>query len=152
MTLEKAFYFGPHKICPTQIFYGSRFAYGLVNLKPIVPGHVLVVSKRSVARFTDLTPEEVSDLFVSAQSIGRVVEKEFQGESLSVVVQDGPYAGQTVPHVHIHVIPRRQGDWENNDDIYDDLNKVDNEDRKPRSATEMAEEANRLRERFPQSE
>ena len=33
--------------------------------------------------------------------------------------QDGPHAGQTVPHVHIHVIPRKKGDFEKNDEIYD---------------------------------
>lgn len=37
----------------------------------------------------------------------------------SFLVQDGPQAGQTVPHVHIHVIPRKKGDFENNDEIYD---------------------------------
>lgn len=37
----------------------------------------------------------------------------------SVVIQDGPQAGQTVPHVHIHVLPRKAGDFEKNDEIYD---------------------------------
>lgn len=36
-------------------------------------------------------------------------------------MQDGPQAGQTVPHVHIHVLPRKQGDFENNDEIYNEV-------------------------------
>jgi len=54
-----------------------------------------------------------------------------------------------VPHVHMHIIPRKQGDWANNDDIYEELDKkkkgVDNEDRKPRTEQEMSLEANELR-------
>ncbi|KAG1056581.1 hypothetical protein G6F42_028811 [Rhizopus arrhizus] len=66
-----------------------------------------------------------------------------------MTIQDGPQAGQTVPHVHMHIIPRKQGDWANNDDIYEELDKkkkgVDNEDRKPRTEQEMSLEANELR-------
>ena len=39
--------------------------------------------------------------------------------------QDGPEAGQTVPHVHVHVLPRRAGDFENNDEVYDAINTSD---------------------------
>ncbi|KAJ1919863.1 Dinucleoside triphosphate hydrolase [Tieghemiomyces parasiticus] len=143
--------FGPHAIRHSQVFFSSALSYGLVNLKPIARGHVLVIPKRNVPRFTALTPAEVSDLFLSAQTIGRVVETQFQGQALTVAMQDGPAAGQTVPHVHIHVIPRRFGDWANNDDVYAELDqtKVDNEERKPRSEEEMAAEADFLRAFFP---
>jgi len=67
-----------------------------VNLKPIVPGHVLVASKRLAPRFTELTSDEVGDLFRCVQAVGKVVEKVYQGSSLTIAVQDGPAAGQTV--------------------------------------------------------
>lgn len=38
---------------------------------------------------------------------------------MPIFLQDGPQAGQTVPHVHIHIVPRKGGDFENNDEIYD---------------------------------
>lgn len=53
----------------------------------------------------------------------------------------------------MHVIPRKKGDWANNDDIYAELDKskgVDNEDRKPRTQEEMSKEANELRVYFDQ--
>lgn len=57
-----------------------------------------------------------------------------------------------VPHVHMHIIPRKAGDWANNDDIYQELDKkklgVDNEERKPRTEQEMSAEASELRPYF----
>ncbi|KAG0177130.1 hypothetical protein DFQ28_011037 [Apophysomyces sp. BC1034] len=141
MRLPTTFYkFGPHTIPDTQVFYKSKFCLGLVNLKPIVP--------RVAARVNDLHPDEAVDMMLSAQKIGKVIENYYSGTSLSMVMQDGPEAGQTVPHVHMHVIPRKAHDYANNDDIYDDLDKrkaVDNEERQPRTEDDMAEEADKLR-------
>lgn len=57
-----------------------------------------------------------------------------------------------VPHVHMHIIPRKTGDWANNDDIYQELDEkkqgVDNEERKPRTEQEMSLEASELRVYF----
>lgn len=57
----------------TQIFFSSRLSHALVNLKPIVPGHVLVIPQRIVPRIADLKSEEVSDLFLSVQRVAAVV-------------------------------------------------------------------------------
>ncbi|ORY99889.1 fragile histidine triad protein [Syncephalastrum racemosum] len=153
MRLPKVYQFGPHSIPETQVFYKSRFCLGLVNLKPITDGHVLVISKRLAPRLRDLRPEEAADMIVSAQKIGNIIEGHYNGTSLTTVIQDGPEAGQTVPHVHMHIIPRRAGDWANNDDIYDELshNRVDNEERQPRSAEDMKQEADRLRAFFAET-
>ncbi|KAG0093741.1 hypothetical protein BGZ93_004062 [Podila epicladia] len=160
--------FGPHAISAGQVFLKTKYSLGLVNLKPILP---------YVPRFLDLSPEEVNDMFQCAQMVGRIIEKEYGGTSLTIACQDGPHAGQTVPHCHVHVIPRRLGDYVDNDDIYTDIANntaelltkdtattiaadgwkiatvagtvvshkgVDNEDRKPRTEEEMAQEAARL--------
>ncbi|KAF3829018.1 hypothetical protein GH733_003282 [Mirounga leonina] len=57
---------------------------------------VLVCPLRPVERFRDLRPDEVADLFQATQRVGLVVEKHFQGTSLTFSMQDGPEAGQTV--------------------------------------------------------
>ncbi|RHY19274.1 hypothetical protein DYB36_005841 [Aphanomyces astaci] len=59
--------FGPYPIRQSEVFYTSTLSVGLVNLKPIVPGHVLVIPKRRVARFLDLDGDEVADLWHAAQ-------------------------------------------------------------------------------------
>ncbi|KAJ2362808.1 hypothetical protein H4S01_004608 [Coemansia sp. RSA 2610] len=154
MASTKAMQFGPLSIPLSQVFMLTKNAYGLVNLKPIRPGHVLVVARRQVARFNELTPEEVADLFTHGQQVSKAIEKLFNADGLTLCIQDGAVAGQTVNHVHLHVIPRIQGDYANNDEIYSVLEgtgtvpqrtHIDNEQRKPRSPQDMAAEAAILR-------
>ncbi|KAI8867623.1 HIT-like protein, partial [Ramicandelaber brevisporus] len=113
--------FGRISVRSSQVFFATRHSFGLVNLKPFRPGHVLVVSRRPVQRMSELTAEEVSDIFTNAQTVCRVVEKVWNAEAVTVAVQDGEAAGQTVPHFHVHLIPRRTGDYPHNDDVYRDL-------------------------------
>nr|GEZ41792.1 bifunctional bis(5'-adenosyl)-triphosphatase/adenylylsulfatase FHIT [Tanacetum cinerariifolium] len=159
--------FGPYKIDDKEVFYSTELSYALVNLRPLLPGHildlldkrthVLVCPRREVKRFVDLTPEETSDLWISAQKIGKLLENYHKASSLTLAIQDGPQAGQTVPHVHIHIVPRKGGDFENNDEIYDALDEKEKElkktldldkERKDRSMEEMAREADEYRKLF----
>ncbi|KAI9844837.1 MAG: hypothetical protein M1837_005255 [Sclerophora amabilis] len=106
----KSIFFGPFSVT-SQVFHTTPHSFCLVNLKPLLPGHVLVCPLRRTARLTDLTPREVSDLFLTVQRVGRMVQRVFDASSLNVAVQDGREAGQSVEHVHAHVIPRRRGDF-----------------------------------------
>ena len=49
------------------------------------------------------------------------MESHYKATGFNVAVQDGRSAGQSVPHVHIHILPRKEGDFERNDDVYDEL-------------------------------
>uniref|UniRef100_A0A8B9EKY8 Bis(5'-adenosyl)-triphosphatase n=1 Tax=Anser cygnoides TaxID=8845 RepID=A0A8B9EKY8_ANSCY len=115
--------------------------------------NVLVCPLRPVERFRDLCPEEVADLFRMAQRVGNVVEKHFGATSLTISIQDGPEAGQTVKHVHVHVLPRRVGDFSRNDDVYEELQRHDKEDSpdKWRTEEEMAAEAAILKKYFQEN-
>ncbi|KAL6073525.1 Bis(5'-adenosyl)-triphosphatase [Balamuthia mandrillaris] len=144
--MEETIRFGQHTIRASQVFFKSPLSFGLVNLMPVVPGHVLVIPQRRVLRFRDLTPAEVGDLFLSAQRIGTVIEDRFAAESLTLAVQDGSAAGQTVEHVHVHILPRSKGDFERNDDVYKEL-AMDRE-REPRTEEDMAKEAAMLAAAF----
>uniref|UniRef100_A0A8C1ZPF7 Fragile histidine triad diadenosine triphosphatase n=1 Tax=Cyprinus carpio TaxID=7962 RepID=A0A8C1ZPF7_CYPCA len=70
----------------------------------------------------------------------------------TIATGDGPEAGQTVKHVHVHVLPRKAGDFDKNDSIYDELQKHDRENEdvpsKWRSEEEMAKEATELHSLF----
>ena len=146
----------------------TSLSFALVNLKPLLPGHVLVSPRRVTPRVSDLSQAEVTDLVLTVQRVGNVIEKKYGATSLNIAIQDGADAGQSVPHVHTHIIPRSRNDLDQkggSDAIYAmldgeegnigkhqwlELNNrpqfpdVDNESRKPRSADEMAEEARML--------
>ncbi|SJX60546.1 related to Cobalamin synthesis protein [Sporisorium reilianum f. sp. reilianum] len=146
-----------------QVFYRSEDAScsAIVNLKPIVPGHILVIPTTPYHRLSEAPADIVASLFQSVQEIAKGLEKVFEAEALTISVQDGEAAGQTVPHLHVHILPRKAGDIEPNDLVYSHLEqwgfdvkkllnkdkelKVDaDEDRKPRSKQEMRKEADFL--------
>lgn len=93
-----------------QVFYKTSLSFALVNLKPILPGHVLVSPVRRIPRFHDLTPPEVADLFSTVQRVSRTIERVYKASALNIAIQDGEDAGQSVPHVHVHIIPRKKAD------------------------------------------
>eukprot|EP00960_Hanusia_phi_P057729 763643-Hanusia_phi.AAC.1 len=113
--------FGRFFIPEEHIFYRSPsgLSAAFVNLRPIVPGHVLVVPQRVVDREKELEDEESLDLWRTVREVGHRVEEEYKASALNIAVQDGKAAGQSVPHVHFHILPRLAGDFERNDDVYD---------------------------------
>jgi diadenosine tetraphosphate (Ap4A) HIT family hydrolase len=135
-------YFGKFVIPAASIFYRSPGALSTAfcNLRPIVPGHVLVMSARSVARLEDLTDEEHDDLWRTVRVVQGILKQQYSDKataattddsdktsllasslSFNVAVQDGRAAGQSVPHVHVHILPRSPGDFARNDDVYQEL-------------------------------
>lgn len=107
-----------------QVFHTTSHSIAFVNLKPLLPGHVLVSPRRVVPRLADLTHDEVTDLFLTVQRVSKLIERVYNATSLNIAMQDGVDAGQSVPHVHTHIIPRRRQDLEErggNDAIYDML-------------------------------
>ncbi|EON66083.1 hypothetical protein W97_05326 [Coniosporium apollinis CBS 100218] len=118
--ITKPIYFGPFLVTP-QVFHSTPHTFALVNLKPILPGHVLISPHRRVPRLRDLTPTEISDLFLTVQRVSRMIERVFNATALNIAIQDGADAGQSVPHLHAHVIPRREGDLEGGGDAVYDL-------------------------------
>lgn len=126
LSLPAGLKFGPFPVTSSQVFHLSptRLSYGLVNLKPLLPGHVLICPVRSVPRLSQLSAAETADLFVTAQRVSRTLQRLYAAAAFNVAVQDGAEAGQSVPHVHVHVIPRRKGDYDargGGDRVYDDM-------------------------------
>lgn len=108
-----------------QVFYKSKHTYGLVNLKPLVRGHVLIVPLRStVFNLADMTPEESIDYMQVLQLLHRFIKHIYKADALNISIQDGPELGQSVPHLHTHILPRYGHDGYG-DDIYAKLDNID---------------------------
>ncbi|GAB7348318.1 hypothetical protein MBLNU459_g6295t1 [Dothideomycetes sp. NU459] len=95
-----------------QVFHLTPLSFCLVNLKPLLPGHVLVSPLRRVPHLDELTGAEVADLFGTVQRVARTLKRVYGAGALNIAIQDGAAAGQSVPHVHAHVIPRHDRDME----------------------------------------
>ncbi|KAK5644244.1 hypothetical protein RI129_008089 [Pyrocoelia pectoralis] len=138
--------FGDKVIPPSTVFYRTRHCFAFTNIRCVVPGHVLIASLRPVRRLENLQAEEIADLFQTVVKIQKLVEKAYGSHSSTICIQDGPDAGQTIQHVHCHILPRKAGDFKQNDDIYLELAKHDRDDEKPiRGVEEMTIEADMLR-------
>lgn len=77
---------------------------------PISKGHTLIIPKRHIGSFFELQPDEQADLLALLGRAKGVLDQEFAPQGFNIGINDGPAAGQTVPHLHIHLIPRYEGD------------------------------------------
>ena len=81
------------------------------DLYPVAPGHALIIPRRHISSFREMTPDEWAATHRLAQKRGAELQAEdpsIQGFNLGI--NDGRAAGQTIPHCHIHLLPRRTGD------------------------------------------
>lgn len=106
--LPKDHTFAKFKLDGTQLFYASLrgLTVAFVNLKPLTAGHVLVTPRRVASLLQDLMEDEVDDLFQSVRVVQQLIERYYGATASNLGIQDGRDAGQSVPHVHVHVLPR----------------------------------------------
>jgi len=77
---------------------------------PVSPGHTLIIPRRHVASFFEVTDAERADLMSLLATARDDLERQFGPAGYNIGINDGAAAGQTVPHVHLHLIPRYEGD------------------------------------------
>lgn len=85
-------------------------AIAIRDAYPVSQGHTLLIPKRHIGSFFELSAMERSDILNLLDCAKVMVDKEFQPQGYNIGINDGPCAGQTVPHLHIHLIPRYTGD------------------------------------------
>ena len=91
----------------------NDLAYVLMDTNPVSPGHCLIVPRRHVAEFFDATKEEKLAIFDLVDEMKAIIDKKHAPDAYNIGVNIGKAAGQSVPHIHIHMMPRYFGDIEN---------------------------------------
>ena len=97
---------------PERIIDSNELALVIRDGYPVSTGHTLVIPKRHIGSWFEITPEEQSAMLDLLGKAKAVLEEEFKPDGYNVGINDGPTAGQTVPHLHMHLIPRYKGDLE----------------------------------------
>ncbi|MGH8315518.1 MAG: HIT family protein [Steroidobacterales bacterium] len=92
---------------------GNQFAFAIFDRNPVSPGHVLILPKRHVASFFETTPDERAAMLSLLIDMKRQTDATLAPDGYNMGVNVGVAAGQTVMHVHMHLIPRFSGDMDN---------------------------------------
>jgi histidine triad (HIT) family protein len=95
---------------PSVQLYSDRETSAFMDKYPANDGHCLVIPKRHYETVFDMPPNDFAKVARTVVKIARGVHRGLQPGGLSLVQANGPIAGQSVMHVHVHVLPRRQDD------------------------------------------
>lgn len=89
---------------------GNESGFAILDNYPISPGHTLIIPIRHVGSYFDLTRNERDHLWDLLEQAKTELDSQFAPDSYNIGMNDGPAAGQTIGHCHIHLIPRYAGD------------------------------------------
>ena len=97
-------------ISPARIIDADDLAFAIRDGFPVSPGHTLIVPRRHIDSFFAISVQERDSLMRLLDRARSALENEYAPAAYNIGINDGPAAGQTVNHLHIHLIPRYAGD------------------------------------------
>lgn len=106
------------KSCPfcclpeNRIIFETNYSFVIRDGFPVSDGHTLVIPKRHIPSIFDATPEEQTDILVALEKSKKQLDETLNPSGYNIGINDGSSAGQTVMHLHVHLIPRYSGDQE----------------------------------------
>ena len=93
-----------------RIFHAAQYVLGVWDKFPVNPGHALIVPKRHIESWFETTTEEQIEILDAIKIAKDCIEKDERPDGYNIGINIGEAGGQTVPHLHIHLIPRYMGD------------------------------------------
>ena len=93
---------------PARIVFADEHCVAFLDRRPLFPGHTLLGPRGHHATLVDLPPDLVLPLFAAARLLASAVEEAMGGEGSFVAMNNR--VSQSVPHLHVHIVPRRRGD------------------------------------------
>ncbi len=113
---------------PAQKVYEDEKVVVILDIKPVNPGHVLVLPKEHFIDIFDTPPEVISEMIKAAKKVARALKTALGAEGLNLTFNTGPAAGQAIFHTHMHVMPRFSDDgyelWHGQDYAPGEMEKV----------------------------
>jgi len=95
---------------PAEVVHADRGTVAFLDVQPLADGHVLVVPRTHAARVEDLPAPDAEALFRTVVALVGPLRRALGAEGTTIGINDGEVTGQTIPHVHVHVVPRHGGD------------------------------------------
>ena len=92
----------------SDIVYEDGLAVAFLDHRPLFPGHVLLIPRRHVTTLADLQADDVGAYFQTVQRLEKAVERAMEAEGSFVAINN--VVSQSVPHLHVHIVPRRRKD------------------------------------------
>ena len=111
----------------TAIFYETPKFLAIYNIAPVLPGHSLVISRAHHISLLSLTEQEMNDLFSTARTVLQILMKAFHTDAFDWSLQEKPEAGQTIEHLHLHIVPRVKNDLDSPGHWYPLVHRNDDE-------------------------
>jgi bis(5'-adenosyl)-triphosphatase len=102
-------------------FAESEHFRAIYNIAPILPGHSLIIPKSHVTSLLDLDEADISEMVSFSLQCVKMLQKAFNATGFNWTIQEGEEAGQTVRHLHLHLIPRKRNDLPHPGDWYPKL-------------------------------
>ena len=96
-----------------EIIIENALAFAHYDSYPVSDGHCLIITRRHIAEYFEATDAEKLAMWELVDAVKPIIDREFGPDGYNVGVNIGAAAGQSIPHLHIHVIPRYAGDVEN---------------------------------------
>lgn len=91
----------------------NQLAFAIYDKFPVNKGHALIIPKRHFSSFFEATEEEIKAIYSLLHDVKCIVDREYEPQGYNVGINIGEDAGQTIMHLHVHLIPRYKGDVEN---------------------------------------
>jgi histidine triad (HIT) family protein len=95
---------------PAIRIYENDDYLAILDIRPFTRGHTLVLPKRHTVDLTDTAPETLASMVVIGQRIAKAARATELADATNIAINDGRAAFQSVFHIHLHVLPRRNGD------------------------------------------
>lgn len=95
---------------PADKIYEDADILAFLDIKAHNPGHALVVPKKHYQNLEEISEEDLKKLIIAVKKLGQMMKDKLAVSAYNIIQNNGPLAGQVVPHIHFHLIPRYEND------------------------------------------